>query len=162
MSWRPGRRSDWPWRNGTGLLVSPADGWRRRFSEWWEASPLGGRAGGAGTAHFNALRGRDGWKAVPVARDRRPDDAGGEDAARPGGGDRRASRRSARIRRGGTRSGRTPKDPEREWVREKTVPGREDALEQALLDTIAPTSWPRRSDGCGWCGGRWRGWRSTS
>jgi hypothetical protein len=48
---------------GTGLLVAS-----KRLEEallmWWTASPLGGAPEGLQTAHFNALRGRDGWKTV--------------------------------------------------------------------------------------------------
>ena len=103
--------------------------------EWWEASPLGGVPEGLAMAHFNALRGRDEWKESAwlgiVGRTMPPEEELRDLAAVIDG---QPAERGGYVWRDAVWP--DAKDPEREWVREQTVPGREDPLEQALLDMI--------------------------
>ena len=101
-----------------------------------EGLALGGVPEGLGIGHFNALRGRDGWKEskwLGIVGRTMPSE---ERLARSGGGDRRTAGGAGGFRLEGRRLA-DARDPNREWVRERTVPGREDGLEQALLDMIA-------------------------
>ena len=104
--------------------------------EWWKASPLGGVPEGLGMGHFNALRGRDGWKEskwLGVVGRTMPQEGDLRDLAAVIDG--QPAERADFVWRDAVWA--DAKKADREWVRERTVPGRADGLEQALLDTIA-------------------------
>ena len=139
----------------------PPSGSRRRFVEWWEASPLGGCRRGSRRGISTRCGGATSWKTAQwlgVVGRTMPQEGDLRDLA--------AVIDGQPAEHGGFTLGDAvwadAKNAEREWVRERTVPGRADGLEQALLDMIGGgRARPRRSAGCGWCGGHWRGWRST-
>ena len=121
---------------GTGLLVA-SKRLEEALVEWWKASPLGGLPAGLYTAHFNALRGRDDWRAVQwlgIVGRIMPSEEQLRDLAAVIDGQPAA--RADQVWRDGVWA--DAGNAEQEWVREGTVPGREDGLEQALLDMIGP------------------------
>ena len=119
---------------GTGLLVA-AKRLEEALREWWKASPLRGVPEGLGMGHFNALRGRDEWKESQwqgIVGRTLPSEEDLRDLAAVIDG--QPAEPAAYVWRNAVWA--DAKNPEREWVREQTVPGREDGLQQAQLDMI--------------------------